>query len=266
MDNVFLILFFLSVIALIVGLIKPSMVIKWGEEKNVNRKNVLKYYGLSMVVFFILTGVFAKTPENEDIAKKTDNTTSQNEEKVKIKEEEEKFKILEEDKSFIVKNYADFTDLEKDRFDEIKDNLDLLDNNDKEYINSHLERLNTQEDEWNIYIAEEEARKEQEKYNSGISWHDLARDKDGLIGSYVTFSGKIVQVIEGKKSNQYRMAVNDDYDQMILIEINQNKLSSNLLEDDYITIEGMSVGNITYETIFGANTTIPGILVENVYF
>ena len=86
------------------------------------------------------------------------------------------------------------------------------------------------------------------------------------MGSYVTFSGKIVQVMEGDKSNQYRMAVNDNYDQIILIEINKNKLPANLLEDDYITIEGMSVGNITYKTIFGANNTIPGIMVDNVYF
>lgn len=217
-----------------------------------------------MMAFFILTGIFVKTPEDNNISKKVNNNIIKEEEKEKKKEEY--FKILEEDKSFIIKNYADFTDFEKDRLDEIRDNIELLKDEDKEYINPHLERLDKQEEEWNIYVAEEEARKEQEKYNSGIGWYDLARDKNGLMGSYVTFSGKIVQVMEGDKSNQYRMAVNDNYDQIILIEINKNKLPANLLEDDYITIEGMSVGNITYKTIFGANNTIPGIMVDNVYF
>ena len=94
----------------------------------------------------------------------------------------------------------------------------------------------------------------------------MARDKNGLEGSFVKFSGKIIQVISGRLSTQYRMAVNDDYDQIIFIEIANIKLESNILEDDYITIEGVSVGNITYKTVLGAEQTIPGVAVHNFYY
>lgn len=93
----------------------------------------------------------------------------------------------------------------------------------------------------------------------------MARDKDGLMGEYVKFSGKVVQVMQGDGYNQYRFAVNDDYDQMILIEIANDLIDSNILEDDYITIEGMSFGIHTYTTVLGAEQTIPAVIVDNVY-
>lgn len=93
----------------------------------------------------------------------------------------------------------------------------------------------------------------------------MARDKDGLMGEYVKFSGKVVQVMQADGYNQYRFAVNDDYDQMILIEIANDLIDSNILEDDYITIEGMSFGNHNYTTVLGAEQTIPAVIVDNVY-
>ena len=57
MDNLFLLLFFVCVIALIIGVIKPQLVIRWGDIQKRNRKNVLKYYGIGLVVSFILFGV-----------------------------------------------------------------------------------------------------------------------------------------------------------------------------------------------------------------
>lgn len=53
--SVFLILFFLSLFLLIIGLIKPDMVILWGEKRT--RGRALIYYGISVVVFFVLFGI-----------------------------------------------------------------------------------------------------------------------------------------------------------------------------------------------------------------
>lgn len=52
---------------------------------------------------------------------------------------------------------------------------------------------------------------------------------------------------------------------MILLEIDNDLIDSNILEDDYITIEGMSAGNQTYTTVLGGEKTIPAVVVNNVY-
>lgn len=78
--------------------------------------------------------------------------------------------------------------------------------------------------------AEEKAKAEKEKYNTGITTRDLARDKNGMIDSFVKFTGKIIQVINGNGYTQYRLAVNDDYDQIILIELSNIKLDSKNLK------------------------------------
>lgn len=63
MDNLFLILFLLSFVGLIVGLISPSSVIRWGNKRT--RGRVFLTYGLAMVVFFILFGVTTPPVEKE---------------------------------------------------------------------------------------------------------------------------------------------------------------------------------------------------------
>lgn len=42
-------------ILFMIGMVKPDWVIRWGEEENKTRKNVLKYYGLALVALFAIT-------------------------------------------------------------------------------------------------------------------------------------------------------------------------------------------------------------------
>ena len=63
MSNLFAFLIPVSFIALIVGLIKPALVVRWGEKRG--RKQVLKYYGLSFILFTVLTAVTAPDTEQE---------------------------------------------------------------------------------------------------------------------------------------------------------------------------------------------------------
>jgi len=55
MSNLFLVLFLISFVLLIVGLIKPAIVIKWG--KNRTRKRVALIFGIAFLAFFILFGI-----------------------------------------------------------------------------------------------------------------------------------------------------------------------------------------------------------------
>lgn len=113
----------------------------------------------------------------------------------------------------------------------------------------------------------EKAKKEAEahKYETGLTYEALARNPKENAGKLVTFSGQIIQVVKGSTSTQYRMNVDSDYNQTILIEIASSKLThGNILEDDTITIRGMFVGEQSYTTVLGATQTIPSVLVDEV--
>lgn len=117
--------------------------------------------------------------------------------------------------------------------------------------------------------AEEQARREAEaqKYNTGLTYEDIARNPAGNAGKLLTFSGKILQVMKGNGVTQYRMAVDDNYDQVVLIEIDNKLLSNgNILEDDHITIKGTFIMEYTYQTVMGAEKTIPAIVVDEFNF
>lgn len=99
-------------------------------------------------------------------------------------------------------------------------------------------------------------------YNTGITYDTLTRTPDEHIGNKVTLSGEIVQVIEGDDASQYQMAVDQDYDKMVLIEVPTDQLSSRILENDLITIYGVSQGTIDYESTIGGTNTVPAITVD----
>ncbi|MFS0953990.1 hypothetical protein ACFC37_04665 [Enterococcus durans] len=99
-------------------------------------------------------------------------------------------------------------------------------------------------------------------YNTGITYDTLVRTPDEHIGNKVTLSGEIVQVIEGDDASRYRMAVDQDYDKIVLIEVSTDQLSSRILENDLITIYGVSQGTIDYESTIGGTNTVPAITVD----
>lgn len=273
-------LWIISVILLIVGLVKPNAVIRWGDEEKKKRTSVLKYYGISSIILFV---IFASSIKTDDDIK--DKELSEGIEQDEI---EKKFELLSTDDNLLSKNYDDLSYEETKRLDLLLDNFSDLSEEDQEKIIDDINRLEEQkiakEEEEARILAEKEAEEarikaekeaeearlqaeyEKEKYNTNITRDDMARDKDGLKGSYVTFYGRIAQVMNGSGYTQYRMAVNDDSNQMVLLEIEDSKLDSNILEGDYITIEGESVGNISYTTVLGSELTIPGIVVDNVYY
>ena len=124
------------------------------------------------------------------------------------------------------------------------------------------------EEEEAARIAEEErlAREEEEAkgYETGITYDELARTPDDFKGKKVKFDGKVVQVMEGDGKVQIRLAVDDDYDTILYCEYNSNIVSSRVLEDDEITIYGISAGLLTYQSTMGGNITIPAVLVEKI--
>ena len=65
--------------------------------------------------------------------------------------------------------------------------------------------------------AKKEAEKKEKKgYEIGITFDQVARTPDDFVGEKVKFKGRVVQVIEGDNIIQIRLAIDDDYDKVIL--------------------------------------------------
>lgn len=107
---------------------------------------------------------------------------------------------------------------------------------------------------------------EQERigYETGITYDQLARTPDDYVFEKVKFRGKVIQVMEGDGVTQLRIAVNDNYDTVIYGEFDASIVDSRVLEDDMITIRGLSTGLLTYESTMGGSISIPGISIEQI--
>lgn len=92
----------------------------------------------------------------------------------------------------------------------------------------------------------------------------MARTPDKYTGEKVKFRGKVIQVIEGDDETQIRLAVNDNYDTVLLTAFESDVVYSRVLEDDMISIYGTSTGLISYESTMGGNISIPGILIDKI--
>lgn len=95
-----------------------------------------------------------------------------------------------------------------------------------------------------------------------IAYDDLARNPEDHEGDLITLTGTVIQVIEDEDYPEYRLAVDDDYDDIILLEIPSELIDSRILEDDVLTFYGESLGTIDYESTSGEPVTIPAAAVH----
>ena len=121
----------------------------------------------------------------------------------------------------------------------------------------------------NEAAAEAEAEKKAEEearigYDTGITYNQLARTPDDFEFEKVKFHGKVIQVIEGDGETQIRLAVNDNYDTILLAVYESEIVKSRILEDDMISIMGLSAGLLSYESTNGGTITIPMVYVDKI--
>lgn len=119
MNNLMLLLFLICIICLIIGIIKPSIVIRWGEKRN--RKKVFLYYGLGIVISFILFGVtIPKTANtgNNKVENTNNDTQEDKEQKENISEEknDNSNEVISDDFSTFYESYKNMTDVQKDEY------------------------------------------------------------------------------------------------------------------------------------------------------
>ena len=112
--------------------------------------------------------------------------------------------------------------------------------------------------------VEEEWQEELDNARTDVTYDNLMRTPDDYLGEIVQLSGTVLQTINGDGVVQQRVALYDDYDQIVLIEYSEDLPEVRLLDDDYITFTGVSFGTIEYETVLGATLEIPSILVDRI--
>ena len=115
--------------------------------------------------------------------------------------------------------------------------------------------------------AEAKAAKEAEEakgYETGITYDQLARTPDDYEGKKVKFRGKVIQVMEDGGKVMIRLAVNSDYDTVLLGIYESAIVSSRVLEDDVITIYGTSGGVISYTSTMGGQVSVPSVLIDKI--
>lgn len=225
--------------------------------------------------------------KNEELQEKVDEAKPYFE----MKEEERKKELLDAEKEKY-KKYLDLVDSGKSYYDmteeERKDiDLFLAKNPDGIYIKfsdtlreeykDKFEKIQKDKEDSLAKIqaekeAEEKAKQEAEeqakaeaeahKYETGLTWEDIARN--GKIGTYGKFEGKIIQVMNGTGFKQYRIAINDNYDTVMLVEVQDGIAKETLLEDDYVYFKGYSLGQYTYTTVLGSKLTIPSFEAEEI--
>ena len=104
-------------------------------------------------------------------------------------------------------------------------------------------------------------------YQTGITYDQVARTPDEYEDKKVQFTGRVLQVMEDKSGTQIRLGVDGSYDNVILVSIDKSNLNgSRILEDDLVTVSGISSNTITYKSTLGGNITIPsmiGLIVDN---
>lgn len=81
--------------------------------------------------------------------------------------------------------------------------------------------------------------------------------------SKLQVTGTVIQAMKSDQGMNLRLAINDDYDQVVLITIEDSDYQDIIAEDDNVTVYGLNAGLITYETVMGNEQTIPGMLGTN---
>ena len=239
LNTLFALLFFVCLIALIIGIIKPQLVVRWGEEGKRNRKSVLKFYGIGVIAMFVLVGVTA------DDTKKAEETKAV----AKPAKAEQKKELTAEEKAAAEQAAAEKAAAEKAAAEK-----------------AAAEKAAAEQAAAEKAAAEKAAKEEEERigYETGITYDQLARTPDDFKGKKAKFTGKVLQVMEGQGETQLRIAVNGNYDKVLYVVYKSDILNSRVLEKDNVTVKGKSAGIYTYKSTMGGEISIPAMLVEKI--
>lgn len=95
------------------------------------------------------------------------------------------------------------------------------------------------------------------------NYENFARDEQTYLNKTVSFTARVVQVVDGDDGTIYRLAVDKSYDAIFLGTISNSDLSIRILEDDIVKIDGTSTGLYSYNSTRGGKITIPSCKITS---
>ncbi|MCK8606118.1 hypothetical protein LNP18_08380 [Leuconostoc citreum] len=102
--------------------------------------------------------------------------------------------------------------------------------------------------------------KDPNAYKTGVTYDQIARTPKDFKNKKVQFTGKVIQVIEDGKDVQVRLAIDGNSDNIILVLISSDLVkSSRVLENDLLTVSGISNGTTSYDSTLGGKITVPEV-------
>lgn len=93
-------------------------------------------------------------------------------------------------------------------------------------------------------------------------YESLARTPDTFKNQKIKFSGTIIQVIEEQNQHGYRIAIDDNYEQIALVSYQGKLDQGRILENDTVEFWGVYQGVTTYQSTFNAKVTVPYLLAS----
>lgn len=115
-----------------------------------------------------------------------------------------------------------------------------------------------------IMIRRAEEEKERTKYETGITYKDLAFKSEEYFGQKVYFKGRVLQAMESGNEGWLRLAVNNDSNGVLLAHYNKVLALDRIYAEENVTLYGTANGLFTYTSTGGAEITIPKIEVERI--
>ncbi|KYG90881.1 hypothetical protein A0U40_17585 [[Bacillus] sp. KCTC 13219] len=231
MNNLFLLIFIISIVAIAILLIVT--IIQFTKKNSLKGKKFLKFTSIAIataVISFIGFGVTLDEVDREkaaeiNAAKKAEKAVA---ESIAKEEAEAKAKAKAEEKA------------------------------NKEAIKAAEEKAKAEDEA--AAIAEKKANAQP------IPYPQLKKNPDRHKGEYVKYVGKILQIMESDDITHIRLSVTEtdygyDYDDVIFVEYLG---LTDFVDEDIVTVYGEIYGSYSYESQAGFKITLPGLLADTV--
>ena len=234
-------------------------------------RRFLKLFASTIIIALLLSACSEITLEEHEFLKKeyNDNLATLNNTKSELDSAKSKLSAMQEQIAALEDERAEFQEL-RDKYQNLSDS-EILVQTEANALQAEKDRQARE-----LLLAQEKAKQQKleadrkaaeeaeikKGYNTGISFEQLARSPDDYKEKKVKFKGKVIQVMEGDLENQLRIAVNSNYNNVILVYYRKSIVSKRILEDDIVTLYGVSKGLYTYKSTMGGYITIPLIEVD----
>ena len=285
MEKFLAIVDFIFLIGLVVGWKKPQKALFWLEESKQTKKNLLLYLGAPFLVFFILFGAVNEHKQATVNAQAKAEVTKALEDKqnsyLTLLDSDKTYDTMSDDEKKLADNLiSDFSSFEQDFKDKYQTGETNIENSKTQYVaakkkaddeakakaDAEAKKAKEEADAKATQeaAAQEAAAQEAEKkaYDTGITYNQLARTPDNYKGEKAKFSGKVIQVMEGNKETDIRVAVGDNYDNVLFVGYDPKITSTRILENDSVTVKGTSIGIYSYQSTMGGKISIPGMWAD----